>query len=89
MAVELRNALGPAIGKPLPATLLFDYPTLESLGGYLGRLLIPADEAADVTPAGAAERGPDASGIDELSDAEAEALLLEELEAAKKRRAHD
>ncbi len=35
MAVELRNALGLAVGKTLPSTLLFDYPTLEALAKYL------------------------------------------------------
>ncbi len=35
MAVELRNALGLAMGKTLPPTLLFDHPTLEALVKYL------------------------------------------------------
>ncbi len=35
MAVELRNALGNAIGRPLPATVLFDFPTIEGLATYV------------------------------------------------------
>ncbi|MCP4117667.1 MAG: SDR family NAD(P)-dependent oxidoreductase [Desulfobacteraceae bacterium] len=35
MAVELRNRLGREIGKVLPASLLFDYPTLEKITTYL------------------------------------------------------
>ena len=34
-AVELRDQLSDLLGKKLPATLLFDYPTLEKLSAYL------------------------------------------------------
>jgi acyl transferase domain-containing protein/acyl carrier protein len=37
MAVELRNAVAEGVGRTLPATLMFDYPTVEALSGYLGR----------------------------------------------------
>ena len=33
MAVELRNTLGAAVGRTLPATLLFRYPTIDALVG--------------------------------------------------------
>jgi hypothetical protein len=35
MALELRNVLAQAMGRPLSATLLFDYPTVRGLAGYL------------------------------------------------------
>ncbi|MER6359235.1 type I polyketide synthase, partial [Streptomyces sp. NPDC001634] len=47
-AVELRNALSGALGRPLPATLVFDYPTPTVLAEHLRAALAPA--AAD-TPA--------------------------------------
>ena len=35
LAVELRNVLGNSLGKSLPATLLFEYPTVDALTDYL------------------------------------------------------
>ena len=35
MAVEVRNAVSDVVGRPLPATLLFDYPTIDGLSQYL------------------------------------------------------
>ncbi len=39
LSVELRNALGTAVNRTLPATLLFNYPTLEALTDFLFREL--------------------------------------------------
>ena len=37
MAVQLRNLLGSGLGlkQPLPATLIFNYPTVEVIAAYL------------------------------------------------------
>jgi acyl carrier protein len=84
MAVELRNALSLSLGQPLPATLLFDYPTIEALGDYLARAVLPREEPA-IAPA---ELSPDdqaLSRIEQLSEDEAEAILIQKLEAGGRR----
>ncbi|MEU3723800.1 SDR family NAD(P)-dependent oxidoreductase [Streptomyces sp. NPDC031705] len=45
---ELRNALGGATGLKLPATLVFDYPEVDTLAQYLLGLLLPAAEPGAV-----------------------------------------
>ena len=39
LSIELRNALGIALSRTLPATLLFNYPTLDALTDFLFREL--------------------------------------------------
>jgi acyl carrier protein len=75
MAVELRNALARSIGESLPATLLFDHPSLAALTRYLMTQLKLVDDtpALSVAPTAAQQQ------VAELSDAEAEAQLLAEL----------
>ena len=41
MAVELRNRLSNTLAAQLPSTLIFDYPTLAKLTGYLLQELLP------------------------------------------------
>ncbi|WP_438022408.1 amino acid adenylation domain-containing protein [Sorangium sp. So ce233] len=47
MALELRNALSARVGKALPATLLFDRPTVAALRRYLlDEVLLPGEQKA-------------------------------------------
>ncbi len=80
MAVELRNALSASTGRALPATLLFDYPRLDALAGYFMRALeLAVDEPAAPAVGTGATRAV-AADIAELSEDEAAAQLLAELE---------
>ena len=70
MAVELRNRLGTALAlaRSLPATLVFDYPTLEALATILDREVVPAP-AREPTGSRARrrrDRGRRCDAIDEL-----------------------
>ena len=82
MAVEMRNLLTRSLGRSLAATLLFDYPSLDELATHLMGVLglveqpTPARAQAVVLPADDSV----ARTIAEMSDAEAEALLLAELD---------
>lgn len=88
MAVELRNAISASMQQKLPATLLFDFPTIEALTDFLGPQLWQQTKAAP-EPAPAVEKTPapsaETAGVENLTDEEAEALLLAELEKSKRK----
>ena len=44
MAVELRNSLSRLVGQHLPATLLFNYPSLGELVEYLANEVLPVHQ---------------------------------------------
>jgi malonyl CoA-acyl carrier protein transacylase len=86
MAVELRGRLSRALPlvDPLPATLIFDHPTVDAIVVLIDGLLASATGA---TPAATAFHAGDeygstaaSSDFDALSDDEVEARLLERLE---------
>jgi NADPH:quinone reductase-like Zn-dependent oxidoreductase/acyl carrier protein len=83
MAVELRNVLGRSLGCTLPATLLFDYPTLDALAVHLGSVI--AVPEIDEQPV-AVRREPGAGGagvvesVEDLSDEEVDRLFAARLE---------
>jgi hypothetical protein len=88
MAVELRSrlALGLGLARALPATLIFEHPSIESIAGLLVRLVTEADgtsaeRPADVAPATPRVPSEAAARIAELSEDEVEALLVKKLES--------
>jgi acyl transferase domain-containing protein/NADP-dependent 3-hydroxy acid dehydrogenase YdfG len=46
MSVDMRNRLNRGLGRMLPASLLFDYPTLDQIGRYLLASAIPVNDSA-------------------------------------------
>ncbi len=82
MAVELRNALNHALGRSLPASLLFDYPTLASLAEFLFKKELKLNGAEQVVVVDKEEeqRAQMIDEIKQLSEAEVEASLAAELE---------
>jgi acyl transferase domain-containing protein/SAM-dependent methyltransferase len=86
MAIQLRNLLesGLGLGRSLPATLMFDYPTIASISTFLLDCTSREDSSAAVSQTVEEQRPESESDrareIGALSDEEAEALLLERLE---------
>lgn len=84
MGLELRNRLEAGIGVPLPATIVWNYPTVAALAPFLAeRLELALEEPmAARAPAGAASAGEDVEAllgeIERLSAEEARRLLTEE-----------
>ena len=88
MGLELRRRLSTSLAVPLPATMIYDHPTLDALAtwvlGELRAVAAPGGEPADaplVQGPGAAR--PPAELVN-LSDDEAELLLLERLQQLKR-----
>jgi acyl transferase domain-containing protein/acyl carrier protein len=73
LAMELRNKLEALVERPLPATLAFNYPTLETLVGFLaGEAGPPAPNKPRPAPAAAPA---DLGALAGLSDEDAAQLL--------------
>jgi myxalamid-type polyketide synthase MxaB len=85
MAVELKSRLESSLDCSLRSTLIFDYPTVEALIDYLAGdvLHLPVATQNGKTDLAAPVASPSSEiveNLQQLSEAEAEALLLAELE---------
>ena len=79
MAVELRNLLRSdlELDQPLPATLVFDHPTVEAMTRYLGR---ESFASARTRPSRVkADAGDTLDRIENLSDEEVDRLLAAQM----------
>ena len=84
MALELRTRLETLVSRALPATLVFDCPNILAIGRLLLRDMAGTPAAASAAPSRApiaAVSVEPATNLDNLSDEDAEALLLKRLES--------
>ncbi len=85
MALELRNKLTKVIGRKLPATLLFDYPTVRAMSSYVVEQLYPQENPHESAAAQrsqylsqALDLPAEEENFSSLSDDELAALLADE-----------
>ena len=78
MAVELRNVIAGAVERSLPATLLFKYPTIDALSGFVLESLHLDDGSAG---ASAADEDATTVAVESLSEDDVRQQLAEELAA--------
>ncbi len=70
LAVDLRNAVGDGLGRQLPATVLYNYPSIDALTAWLLAELFPPEAAAVPDEAAAIQ-----DEIEQLSEGELDELL--------------
>jgi acyl carrier protein len=77
LSIELRNSLGLSINRTLPATLLFNYPTLDALTEFLARELGAEVATKAAVPKVKSNRKNLVDNIEALSDEEVDLMLGE------------
>lgn len=87
-ALELKNRLQNELGRAIPATLVFDHPSVTRIAGYLASVLQLDDSPIATEPAIEAPHplAGRAEAIETLSDEETELLLIEKLTALQRDR---
>jgi phthiocerol/phenolphthiocerol synthesis type-I polyketide synthase B len=68
MSVTLQRSLSESLGEVLPSSVVFDYPTVEALAGYLATILPELVEVADQESADAYDDLTDDELLQQLSD---------------------
>lgn len=87
MGIELKNKIDKAIGRKLPATLVFNYPTINDISQYLlyevldlGEKEKPSETGSPADNTAHEDMEEVINELENLSDEEAEALLLKKLD---------
>jgi acyl transferase domain-containing protein len=83
MAVEFRNLLvaGLHLDRKLPATLIFDYPTIDAIASFIGRDVLELGGNRDAAVAAETVAAGNTAAIESMDDDEVEALLNKTLGA--------
>jgi hypothetical protein len=84
MAVELKSRLENGVKHPLPATLTFDYPTIEALTNYLAREVLALEQPQELRPIasnGDEKHAEEYAELEQLAPDDVKALLDQELAA--------
>ena len=81
LALELRERLQRAVGAALPSTLVFDYPTVETLAVYLVEDVIEGVDRSAPAAAPVSEGADLLLRIEDLTDEQVEAMLTGKLPA--------
>ncbi|XTZ15830.1 SDR family NAD(P)-dependent oxidoreductase [Micromonospora echinospora] len=88
MAIELKNTLQGQLGRTLPSTVVFEYPTVEALAEYLARdvLALELDVAEEPAPEPSARSSETVERLKDLSEDDLEDLLAKKLASLAERR---
>jgi hypothetical protein len=81
-SVQLKKRLEAGIGRSLPPTIAFNYPTIEKLAVYLARDVFSFDPPVDTPVEPAALPVAEVERVESLSVDNLKATLLEELKNA-------
>ena len=68
MSVTLQRALAESLGLAVPASVVFDYPTVDALTGYLATILPELTEATDQASRDAYDDFTEAELLQQLSE---------------------
>ena len=81
MSIELKNRLQGILGRALPSTLAFDYPTVEALADFL-ELEIAAKDV-DPVEQPRVDDATESADLEDLSEDEAAQMFLDELSSLR------